>query len=331
MRAWILLPVLLATLTACDSAQPAGTSGPSVDSACLALAKARCALLDTCTSGIGSQVTYGSVDNCQSRQLLGCQLNLAAPGQSQTASTVQACADVAATQSCWDRTLNVQPEACVPLPGALTEGQACIAAGQCASTWCAVQNNAVVGVCAPLPKVGDNCETTSCGRGLACAKNSAGVSVCFAPLAIGGACDKEHHCGPELACVGATKTAQGTCQAKGAAVGVACDAKDQTAPDCVTVRGLFCDSTGHCQAVSVAKATEVCGATGTDAGAACGSAGLCVKAAATDKSGLCKAAAEDGAPCDSDPSKGPDCMLPAKCVATTSGGTAGVCTLPHAP
>lgn len=328
MRALISLIFLtLLALAGCDSATTAAAAGPTVDAACAALVKTRCALLDNCTNNLGSQTTYGDRATCEARQLLGCQTNVAASGTSQSAATVQACADVAATQSCWDRALNIQPDACVPLPGALTSSQACIAAGQCASTWCAIQNNQVVGVCAPLPKAGDSCETTSCGRGLECGKNSAGASVCFAPLAAGGACDKDHHCGPELACVGATKSAAGTCQAKGATAGAACDATDKTAADCVLTRGLFCDSTGHCKAATITKAGEACGTTGTDTIAACGAAGLCVKTAATDKAGVCKAAAVDGAACDGDPTKGPDCLLPAKCVPTTSGGTAGVCTL----
>ena len=326
---WLALFVTL-LVSACDAGTSATDTGPSTDSACAALAKARCAVLDSCTNAWGAATTYGDLATCEARQTLGCQINVTAPGTSQTVTTLQACADVASTQSCWDRSLNLVPQPCVPLPGALTEGQACIAAAQCASTWCAIQSNQVAGFCGPLPKAGDSCETTTCGRGLECAKNSAGASVCFAPLAVGGACDKDHRCGPELSCVGASKTAQGTCEAKGAAVGATCDALLKTAPDCVTTRGFFCDSTGHCKSAILAKAGEPCGVIGTDLVAACGSGGSCIKATATDKAGVCKAPAADAAACDSDPTKGPDCTLPAKCVPATSGGTAGVCTLPKA-
>ena len=41
-------------------------------------------------------------------------------------------------------------------------------------------------------------------------------------------------------------------------------------------------------------------------------------------SGTCKAAAADGAACDT--AAGPPCMTPARCV--TSGSTAGTCTVP---
>ena len=324
-----LFSVTLVALSGCDAATTAGASGPSVDAACAALVKARCAVLASCTNSVGIQSAYGDGATCEARQLLACQTNLAASGTSQTANTVQACADVAGAQSCWDRTLNIQTDACVPLPGALTEGQACIASGQCATTWCTLQANAVVGVCAALPKAGDSCETTSCGRGLECNKNAAGASVCFAPLPVDAACDKDHRCGPELSCVGATKTAMGACKAKGLTVGAGCDATDKIAADCATNMGLFCDSTHHCKAAITAKNGEACGITGTDTVAFC-PLGTCIKAAATDKAGVCKAFAADGAACDSDPSKGPDCLSPAKCVPMTSGGTAGTCTLAKA-
>ncbi len=303
-------------------------AGPTVDQACAALAKARCALLDSCTNGVAIQSSYGDLATCEARQLLGCQINAATSSTSQTAGTLQACADVAGTTSCWDRSLNLLPAPCVPLPGALTEGQACIAAAQCASTWCTIQTNAVSGVCTALPKAGDSCATTSCGRGLECAKNTAGAEVCFDPLAVGGACDKDHHCGPNVICVGLTKTAAGVCKARGATVGAACESTNKTLPDCATSLGLFCDSTGHCKAATAAKDAEACGITGTDTVAYCGAAGTCIKAAATDTAGVCKVPAADGTACDSDPSKGPDCLSPAKCVAATSGSTTGICTLP---
>ncbi len=312
----------------CDSATSA-SNGPTATDSCTNLAKARCALLSSCTNGIGIQSTYGDLATCEARQTAACVTNLSASGQNQTPITVQACADVAPTQSCWDRTLNLQPAACIPPAGTIADGQPCIASGQCTSTWCVLQDNAVVGVCGPLPKAGDACDTTTCGRGLECGKNAAGTSVCFAPVASGGACDKDHRCGPNLGCVGLTKTTAGICQSRGATAGVVCDQTSKTAPDCLASFGLFCDSTGHCKAATPVKSGEGCGLVGTDIGTFC-SAGICVKAAATDKSGACKGDAADGGACDSDATKGPSCLSPAKCVPSTSGGTAGICTLPVA-
>jgi hypothetical protein len=50
----------------------------------------------------------------------------------------------------------------------------------------------------------------------------------------------------------------------------------------------------------------------------------------TSTTGTCAAPAVDGAACDNDPSMGPPCLAPAKCVPATSTATAGICTVPDA-
>ena len=69
-------------------------------------------------------------------------------------------------------------------------------------------------------------------------------------------------------------------------------------------------------------------------GLICQAGGLCAEplndAGTAANMGTCIAPAADGAACDNDPTKGPPCLAPAKCVPTSTSGTAGTCTVPDA-
>ncbi len=168
--------------------------------------------------------------------------------------------------------------------------------------------------------------------------------TCAAWVTVNNACLTGHQpCQSGLACVGddqATMT-MGTCQTQGMTVGAACDGTRNTGPNCNGDLGLVCVPTakdskgvGTCQAIQLVAAGAACG----DIGAApitgfadCQNGGLCKKAVSTDATGVCVAAAADGAACDSDAANGPPCLAPAKCVpAAGSSATAGTCVVPNA-
>lgn len=314
---------LAAAFSACSSSQPAAAT-VTADAACQAVAAASCAKIDACTLGQGNKVRYGDAATCIARSKADCLASLAAAGTARTPAKAKACADVLPTETCADWQLGNPPAACL-LTGSLAAGQACSFSGQCATGWCGGLKAAVVGTCAPLPKPGDSCTNSACGPGLRCATNAAGAEVCETPVAVGGTCDKDHHCGPGLGCVGySSKTPAGTCKATGNTVGAACDPTHQTAADCDSSLYLFCASDKTCHAKALVAAAQPCGDTAADAKAVC-SSGECVVKLAGDSSGTCAADAADGAACDTDITKGPGCMAPARCVPTSATTTAGVC------
>jgi hypothetical protein len=194
--------------------------------------------------------------------------------------------------------------------------------------------------------VGASCQVTAdCGRDLACAiPSGATTGTCAAFVALNGAClTGVNPCAPGLSCVGDNPTASpavnGTCLVAGSTVGAACDRSRATAAACDGNLGLTCIPTakgsqvGTCQAMSLVAAGATCGSIGANpitGYAVCENGGLCVKAAPTDATGTCVAPVGDGEACNSDPTIGPPCLDPAKCVPTADGGTAGTCTLSNA-
>ncbi len=336
MRFWLITCLSIAASALCGCQSSAATGGsvatpalPTAEEACATSVKARCDRLSACSNGYLLKTRYGDMETCQVRETLACLTSLAAKGTGSSPKTVMMCAAALPAQSCWDLFVNTPPADCVPPNGALPNGQACFANGHCQSTWCAIGRHALTGTCAAPPKAGDPCDTFPCGRGQLCEKDASGKQVCMTPLGATGSCDQDHHCGPGVACVGLGKTAlTGTCQTQVSAPGAACDAANGTAAECDPRLGLFCDGTGHCQAISLAGAGQACGTISADTQASCSASGVCVVAAASDVGGICKAAAADNSPCDADATKGPGCITPARCVHGAAGGTAGTCVLP---
>jgi hypothetical protein len=81
-----------------------------------------------------------------------------------------------------------------------------------------------------------------------------------------------------------------------------------------------CGSEGTCVLADAGAPGDV-----EDAGDGGGSdAGNGDAGASVSTTGTCLAAAPAGSACD--PTNGPTCVLPAKCVIATEGGTTGVCT-----
>jgi hypothetical protein len=335
-----------------------GTTPISV--ACADQARARCQRLDSCTDNTWVTVHYGDEATCESRLAAQCVSSLGASGQGNSAPNVEACAQSLASVSCADLFDDNPQGPCAAQTGQLANGAACGASGQCQSSYCAIPATATCGTCAAPPKAGDACATTGeCGSrgGLTCLSG-----VCVALGAQGAACDKSTPCGFGLSCVGATKTAQGTCQTAAGTVGAACDPRGQTAARCNGTLDLVCDpASKQCVQESVVAANQPCGALGNGAYARCGASGVCEvsggggnDAGAGDgggsdagggdagtsdggagdagppppQAGTCVPAAPDGASCDV--ANGPPCLPPARCVVSTDGGTAGTCVMPDA-
>ena len=212
--------------------------------------------------------------------------------------------------------------ACVPAPGPRKTGDPCGAAAQCDSTFCAVVKNTQCGTCAPLPKAGDSCATTGCGRDLKC---DGTTMLCYSPGGAGAACSKDAPCAAGFSCSGAAGAT--TCVAEVTMEGAACDFKKTMGVDCSRDAGLFCTSKNVCAALTVGKIGEACGYDKTtDTSVECSAGADCLAATPGGKDKVCTAPAADGAACDS--TNGPFCQTPARCLATAAGSTVGTCQLP---
>jgi hypothetical protein len=334
-----------AASTSSSASSSSSSSGISAMQACADQVKAVCKQRDTCSlNAFANDRTYGSEALCESLTAPPCVSALAAKGTGQSPANIENCVAAYSGVACPDFYDNNPPMACLPPAGTLATGAACGANAQCVSTYCAVTQFAVCGTCQPLPVAGAACTIQAdCGRDLACATpTGATAGVCAAFVAMGGAClTGVAPCQAGFSCVGddeVTKT-MGTCKASGLTVGAACDGTRKTAPGCDNNFGLVCIPTakgsavGTCQAITLVAPGATCGAVGAmpiTGFTACQAGGLCKKAAVTDPTGTCVAAVAPGTACDSDPTKGPTCTAPARCVPTAMGMTAGTCTVPDA-
>jgi hypothetical protein len=324
-----------------------GDASAEDQAACTAEAQAICTLRSGCSMTYLIDRTYADSSACETRTALSCVASLSAPGTAQSVSRVQACTSAYPSEACTDYLDGNPTSACVPPAGTGQTGAPCAFSGQCASTFCAVSQYQVCGTCQPLPQAGAACQVAAdCGRNLGCAvPTNATTGTCSTYAAQGGAClTGKQLCAAGLACVGddPTNSTMGTCQTTGTSVGAACDATRKTAATCNTDMGLVCIPTkkgsavGTCQKIQLVGSGAMCG----DIGAApitgyadCAAGGVCIKqltdAGTAANTGVCSPPAADGAACDSDTTKGPPCLTPAKCVPTSDGGTAGTCTLPN--
>jgi len=298
------------------------SSGPSVDEACTQTAAASCAKLDQCIKN-GVVTRYGDLATCQARLKQSCVSSLGAPATGNTPAFVEVCAAAIPAATCADYE-GANVAACATKMGTLATGAACTYAAQCATAFCAIAKGTNCGVCAATSNPGDSCATTTCSRGLTCV---ASTSTCQVDGATNAACDRDHPCGFGLSCVGAAMTTMGTCQPSGKTVGAACDSRRMTAPACDANQGLTCDAVSKmCVALTYASDGMPCGLVGTTV-TACGNASVCYGSSGVTP-GTCKAAAKDGAACDTD--AGPGCLPPARCVTGSATVTSGMCQLADA-
>lgn len=317
----------VAVVPSCGGSAEAGDSvaapATTLDEACAAVASAACAQLGACSSGFVIDLRYGDESTCAARSAAACAQTNSAPSTSVTPEGLDACASALATESCDAYLDSHAPKDCQAAPGALADGQACIAGGECESTFCAIDPEAPCGVCGPRPSAGDACQqATDCGRDLVCVAVS---STCEAAVGEGGACDKGHPCELGFSCVGAGDEAglNGSCEREIAAAGGACDPSFQSGADCAHLLGLFCDPKAKtCLQSTTAAPGEACGFLGSGGLVLCSAGGMCVTPTGST-TGTCLAPANDGETCDT--ASGPPCLLPARCV--VSAGTSGTCAL----
>jgi hypothetical protein len=298
-------------------------SSPSAATACADQAQARCTKRSSCTNTTGITRLYGDMTTCMERETLACLGALSAPNNANNPAHVEGCVAALASVSCSDFLTGQLPAACISVgPGGT--GAACAFNGQCMSSYCGNAKAGACGACAGPPNAGDSCLMSSCAAGQECV---ASTNQCQVPGASGRSCDSAHPCAPDLACVGATGGATGTCTPASPTMGAPCGG---TEPPCDGTKGLYCGgAAGARSCMPIAYVGDgQCGALSTgNAGCARGN---CYTAAGTiataGETGTCKAAAADGGSCDL--LAGPTCLLPARCViASGATGTAGTCTI----
>lgn len=312
--------VFLAALAACSgsNAGPHPNAGP--DQACTDIASARCAKLDACNK-TGIVTRYGDMATCNAREKLACTLSLQAPATTVTASLQEQCIPALTAQSCNDYLLGIFPVACLPPAGPRATLAGCAYGGQCVTTDCAIAKGEACGTCSNVPAPGDSCARIGCGRsGFVCVRDT---MTCGAPAADGGSCGLDVPCAPSLACVGATNTAQGSCQPRLSSAGAVCDSHRRTAPDCDHNAGLHCNPISKiCDAIAFASPGQPCGITSGGVYALCTNGSCPIPDGGS--TGICFAnAADDGGGCDLD--AGAACVSPARCVVNAG---AGACQMP---
>lgn len=322
----LAVPSLIVSLVvaACSGSKASSPdAGPTADQACATIAAARCTKLQTCSASDLAR-RFGDLATCETREALACTAGLAAAMTGNTVTAVEACAAAVDAEACGDFFSKSPPDACRTAMGLEATGAACGFSAQCATGFCAAASDAACGTCAAVPQAGASCASQGCGQDLVCV---ASTQLCQAPVAIGGMCSRELPCADGGTCVGANaqQNILGTCTADASAVGATCDGKHKTAPDCSADLGLACDSTtNQCATLPLAAAGQPCGQLGTTVTRCTGGATCAI--AAGQMAGTCVAPAADGAACDT--AAGPGCLTPARCIATTAGGTAGTCQLP---
>ena len=304
---------------------------------------------------------------CVARQTLLCTNGLMAPATGNSPAKVEKCVAEFGTYTCQDFFDNQPPIDCA-VTGSRANGAGCTFNGQCVSGYCQGTKTTICGTCADPPAAGADCSASVCWQGQRCLN---AILQCSAVVSMNGDCDATHPCDRGLVCFGAdaATNTSGTCETAGTRVGQACGG---TMPGCDGTLGLYCGGTAGaktCMRViyagvndgsdggaepaagskdaSAASAASAGGSAdaGAAAGVPCGVladgthhgcvAGGCYTAtgiASASELGTCKPSALDKAACDS--TLGPDCMPPARCVATGAGtadaSTVGTCVIPTA-
>jgi hypothetical protein len=248
-------------------------------------------------------VVFGDREGCISRVAPLCKAGLTAPGSLGKVASRNACRDALENISCNDFLDNGIPVECLPVPGKVEAGKACSVDPQCKSNYCKMPIDSTCGVCATKASVGGACVIANdCEHGLTCHEKK-----CVTPAIEGARCSKEQPCRMSFVC-------KGEVCAKPSGVGEPCKVQD----DCDSRSGLYCAPASQvCVASKLAKAGEPCGFK-DGFFVICGGGSTC-KTGKT-QSGVCEAAAADGAACD--PVKGPSCLFGAKC-------EKNVCTVPN--
>src|SRR5580704_6993729 len=199
-----------------DAMASDGVDASSTADACTMLATAHCTQLMTCSpSDLNEQ--FGTLAVCLARQTLACNNELAAADTGASPSGVIACGAALTAEACPAFLGKGSPAACVfagPNDGT------CAFAAQCGTSFCSIGADALCGVCQDDPAPGAACTANGCGPTLGCESNN---SLCETLAESGQACNPTTPCDHGLACVGDTKTQNGSCKPEIATLGGACD------------------------------------------------------------------------------------------------------------
>jgi hypothetical protein len=306
---WLAIAALLGACVL----SPAPYDKPANIAGCMALAVAQCTMHDGCTDGFQSARVYGTPELCVARTMLPCVNSSQIRDTGQTPDQLATCTSQTAAADCSTYFENNPPPGC-NAAGPDGTGTPCGTDNECKTGYCRIDTDAICGVCAAKPLIGATCVGGDCGRDLGCAKAAtSSTGMCAAWVEEGDPCpDVLHPCAPTLTCYA------GTCT-KARLEGMTCDGMNISAPMCNSQLGLSCIAS-TCVKNTHVHAGESCGAF-AGAVATCVAGATCIKASVTDLAGVCMGPAADGAACNDDPTIGPPCLTPAKCVA-------GVCTVP---
>jgi hypothetical protein len=320
------LIVPLVAFAACSSGTNSDGGTPTADSACTALAAARCNKQQQCEPATVT-FNFGDVATCTAREKIRCLNSLAANGTGNTAATVQGCADAYPAWTCPDYMNSIFPPACRTQVGTQANGSGCAFSSQCTSAFCAFPTGAACGACAPAQVVG-----SPCGGGIGCAGNGlycdSASQTCQSLVTSPGYFCEAGSCGYLLGCVMPLDGGAGTCEPLVSTLDAGCDAQQHNAAACAAVMGFACVAR-HCVADIFVSVGQPCG-TDRDAGIfhRCSAGGFCAGDAGAT---TCMAPAGEGFDCDT--ALGIDCVVPARCVSTNGLGTdggpvLGKCALP---
>jgi hypothetical protein len=264
-------------------------------SACSAYAKAACKL-DACRP-YAIYAFFGSEENCEARHdTVNCEAQMTSAGSHVTPSSLAACAQAMATESCADASVRLPAEC--SWQGDRANNSACAFGQQCQSGVCELSYGMACGTCKPRMPADGACMpgTWECQDGLSC------FHVCIEPESDGDACTSPFQCGWGLTCVG------GLCvgvKSQGAACtdGIECDPAQDL--DCIPNAS---GGGSSCMPTTYAGAGESCGSW---AAMDCLDNAICEGMDAVTGIGVCSAAAADGSPCATGIAA---CQAPSLCI-----------------
>ncbi len=286
-----------------------GASADALDSsswspACSAYAKAACTLIACIPSGL--HVLFGSEQNCENRYGgAACEAQMTSVGSHVTQSSLAACAQALATESCAEARTEFPAEC--SWQGDRANNSPCTYAQQCESGVCVPATGTFCGTCQAKLPVGASCPSTAhaCQNGLVCTDSvsSGGDWFCTEPGSEGDACVSPAQCAWGLTCFGA-RCVRVRSQGDACTNTVECD-QGQDLTCSPNVSGIA----SSCIPRTYADAGESCG---TTAAMECLDNASCVdKTGSPAVTGVCSASAANGESCEIGTT---NCQYPALCI-----------------
>ena len=297
----------------------AGSSGApdaALLAACTAFWTKRCAERASCDAA-SFAASFTSAASCVAIEALHCAQTTLGPGSTATVDDVKGCFDAYGALDCtgairFAHGHEKAPTACAYAPGTVALGAPCVAASECASTFCKKDPlGGGCGVCATPLTSADTCyRDDDCAGGEACIPSPIGVpgsGGSCAPYAEKGASCELAVCHRELVCV------HGICSDR-LADGAVCDPLEQ---GCSVLSGCN-GETSHCEPLAVAANGAPCGEIAKGKVASCAAGAWC-RMEFQDARGTCVASKKLGEACVIDE----ECPLRTACAS-------GRCTAPSA-